>query len=185
MSSTQFHRIQFGTANDWQTPPTQEELATVPAMTHKEMTEIMRSDEYKTSARCRALVAESLRRHGLQVKQPTGIDGSPLEPVQSGDDIEAKREAVQALFRDPRYKTSALFRRETAEKLAALTANDGTIPADAMKTPGQTVSVGISSSPYRGSDLAVRKFARVEMEPTFTTNQAPVKSVPAKEAFSE
>ncbi|MGC4097746.1 MAG: hypothetical protein QM706_11575 [Nitrospira sp.] len=179
-------RVEFNIPDNWNGAPTAQELSEVPTMTHAEMTEVMKSTEYKTSSKCRALVAESLRRHGLQVKQPTGIDGSPVEPVQTGDDIEAKREAVQAMFRDPRYKSSPLYRKEVAEKLAALTANDGTIPADAMKTPGQTVSVGISSSPYRGADLAVRKFGRVEMEPTFTTNQAPVKPAPApKEAFSE
>ena len=81
--------------NDLNREPTAEELANVPTMTQAEMTEVMKSPEYRNSKLVQKLVAASIAKsnHSAPVTE---------EPVQSMDDIQAKQATFAALFRDPR-----------------------------------------------------------------------------------
>lgn len=160
--------------------PTAQELAEVPEMTQQEMTEIIRSPEYAKSSLVQKLVAASLAKS----------DHSPVpqeEPQQSPDEVAAKQDTVAAMFRNPLYKSSAAYRHEVAQKVKALTANDNVdantgqaITAEDFRTPGRTMRVSTSSSPYHGVDMRVSKFQRVETPPSYTGLEMPQAKKKAK-----
>lgn len=164
-------RVELG-AGDWDREPTAQEVAAAPVMTHAEQMSIMKSSEYRTSKLVQKLVAASIAKSTPVQAQETRFDGSEPEAVQTHDEIAAKHQTFKALFSDNRYKTDPAYRFEVSQKLSAMTANDGTLDPNDMKTPNQVVSVGLSSSPYRGADLSVRKFHRVELAPS-TSQEAP------------
>ncbi|OQW34805.1 MAG: hypothetical protein A4E19_17985 [Nitrospira sp. SG-bin1] len=177
----------FGGANEnYDRKPTAEELATVPAMTKEDCREIMKTREYRESSLVRALVAASIAKSDLSTQAPTRFDGRPQEQAQTGDEVLAKRETVAAMMRNSKYKTDPLYRLEISQKIASLTASDNTgITAQDLKTPNRSVSLGVSTSPFHGADLQVRKFQRVELAAKADDSQAPVKpATPVKEPFS-
>lgn len=166
-------------SNDWNREPTAEELANAPIMTQDEMTSIMKSEEYKTSKLVQKLVAASIAK-----ADPSAGRFAPTEPQSTGDEIAAKMDTVQQMYRDPRYKSSALYRLEVAQKVANLTANDNqAISAGDLSKTNQTVSIGVSSSPFHGADLQVKKFHRVELSPDPQGSEAPKR--PSKPTPSE
>lgn len=163
--------------------PTAQELAEVPTMTQAEMLQVMRSQEYKSSKLVQRLIAASIAKS--QPSKPE-IDPAPWNTngeIQSGDEIQAKHETAKAMFRDPRYKTSAAYRFEVHQKLAELTQNDGGLSTGDLSTPNQSVSIGLSSSPDKGADLTVRRFHRVELAPDIT-GEAPARK-PKPEPFAD
>ncbi|HWV45514.1 MAG TPA: hypothetical protein VN039_05725 [Nitrospira sp.] len=177
------HRIELDPNTDWNREPTAEELANAPELSQAEMLAVMKSQEYRNSKLVQKLVAASLAKG-----QGARLQGE--EPMQTGDEIAAKQASLAALFRDPRYRTDAAYRYEVSQKIKALTANDNAaISNDDIGKPNQSLSVGLSTSPYHGADLRVRKFARVQIEPTMTGPTAPVKPVakqsPAKQTPEE
>lgn len=65
----------------------------------------------------------------------------PAKEYQSPAEIEAKYDYQRQLFRDPRYKTSALYRHEVAQKLAEMTKNDAKLEGHRQ---GDTAQVSLS-----------------------------------------
>jgi hypothetical protein len=94
--------------------PTAEEIReTPPIQSTAELREVMKSEHYKTSSLARKLVVESLRKSAPNVGAiQSQVQG---QPVDVGNELEAKMDATKQLFRDPRYKTSALYRKQVAE----------------------------------------------------------------------
>jgi hypothetical protein len=168
--------------NDLNRKATPEELANVPTMTQEEMTDVMKSPEYRNSKLAQELVAASIAKsnHAAPITE---------EPQQAPDDIAAKQATFAALFRDPRYKNDPAYRWEVAQKVKAFTANDNQdsktgapLTMADFKTPGQTMRVSVSASPAHGIDMSVRKFNRVEMPAEYTGLEMPKKKSP-KEPF--
>lgn len=177
-------RVDITTSDDWQIPATAEQLQSVPAMTGKELREVMKSQEYKTSSRCRELVQESIRRWGVTEDVATDFAGNEIEETQASDMIQAKKATVTAMFKDPRYKHDAAYRLEVQQKLANLTSQDQHERDFNPGATNQSLAVGFSPYAHSGSSLEVRRFARVELPMTETGADAPVKKT-VKEAFSE
>lgn len=174
-------RYELTTNENFSRKATAQELAEVPTMTREEMREVMRSEEYKQSALVRELVAASMAKSNVDLNfdEPASEQhGRKL----SGDEVEARKAAVTKLFRDPRYRYDAEYRREVALKMAEYTGSEGSLSADALKTPNQSVSIGHSTFENQGADLRVRGFNRVElaMKPFA---EKPAK--PAREPFGE
>jgi hypothetical protein len=109
------------------------------------------------------------------------------EETQSVDEILAKKATVSNMLKDPRYKSDPSYRWEVAQKIKAFTINDNAEISDGDQSrTNQTVRVGVSASPFHGADLRVSRFARVALEPTLTTSEAPhAKTKTVKEPFSE
>lgn len=174
-----FRSFQFAPEDgDINRSATAQEIQSVPRMTQKECLEIMKSQEYKTSKLAQEIMKASLAK-GL-LDDTAAVE---QEEVQRHDHIEAKQAHIKKLFKAPEYKTDPAYRYEVEQKLAALTANDDTIDADALSTPNQSIRLSVSKSPFKGADVTVRKFNRVELETSQTSADAPAK--PTREYFSE
>lgn len=162
--------------------PTAQELAEVPTMTQAEMLQVMRSKEYKTSKLVQKLIQASIAKSNPSKPEVDAAPWNSDEPVQSGDGIAAKHETAKALFRDPRYRTSAAYRHEVHQKLAEMTQGDGALPDDAHVTPNQVLRVGLSTSPHKGADLRVMPLTRFAFDPK--AQEAP-KAKPKPEPFAD
>jgi hypothetical protein len=94
--------------------PTAEEIReTPPIQSTAELREVMKSEHYKNSSLGRKLVVEALRKSAPNVGAiQSQVQG---QPVDVGNELEAKMDATKQLFRDPRYKTSPLYRKQVAD----------------------------------------------------------------------
>ena len=158
--------------------PTAQELAEVPRMTKADVRKVMADPSYKASKLAQALVAASIQKGFLDEV----VDEA--EPQVTGDEIAARKDTVARLFNNPLYKTSAAYRFEVQQKLQELTKDDhAPLLPDALTTPNQIVRVNHSNSAYRGSDLTVTKYNRIDLAPKLTTSEAPAKKA-TREHFS-
>ncbi len=143
-----YHRVTSspGTENS---PELQAEIMkrAQPFTSREEIFAAMATDDYRNDEGCRDFVKRCLEL------TPAHIALGHATPSQeiSADVLEARIAAVQADFADPRYKTSALFRYEAAQRLAKLTAGDG--PVD---TSGRGLRVEYSTDPNRAADVTPR-----------------------------
>ena len=159
--------------------PTAQELASVPRMTKADVRKVMADPSYKASKLAQALVAASIQKGFLDEV----VDEE--EAQATGDEIAARKDTVARLFSDPLYKTSAAYRFEVAQKLQEMTKDDhAPLSPDAMTTPNQIVRVNHSNSAYRGSDLTVRKYQRVDLASNLSGPEAPAKKV-TREHFAD
>lgn len=145
--------------------PTAEELASVPTMTQAEMLKVMRSPEYRTSKLVQKLIAASIAKQNPSKPEGELMPWQSDEGVQTGDELAAKQATVTKMFRDPRYKSDPTYRLEVQQKMAELTAQDGTLSASDVNATNQSVRVQLSTSPFHGADLRVQKYHRIELRP--------------------
>lgn len=171
-------RIQFSPeTEDLNRKPTAQELAEVPRMTKGDLLRVMRDPSYKTSKLAQALVAASIQKGLLD-------EVTDEEEVQSMDEIQAKASHVKKLFSDPRYAHDPEYRYEVQQQLKALTVNDDSLEDGALSQANQVVRVGVSKSPYKGADLTVNRYQKIDLAPKLTTSEAPAKKA-TREHFSD
>ncbi len=181
MSST-FASVAFNPADDEiNRKPTAQELAEVPRMTKADVRKVMADPSYKASKLAQALVAASIQKGFLDE-----VTDQDAEPMATGDEIAARKAHVKNLFSDPRYRVDASYRLKVAQELQELTKDDHeALSPDALTTPNQIVRVNHSNSAYRGSDLTIQKYHKIDLAPQLTTSEAPAKKTPTREHFSE
>jgi hypothetical protein len=119
--------------------PTAEELREIPPMeSTAELREMMKGEDYKTSRLVRALVVESLKKSAPNVG---AIQSQAGQRIDVGNELEARMDATKQLFRDPRYKTSALYRQQVTEMIRQ--------HSNEQVQPGDVMRVGFSPEPGR------------------------------------
>ncbi len=160
--------------------PTAQELAEVPRTSRADCRRVMATADYKRSKLAQQLLQASIAK-GFTDDDPS--EGG--EEVQSMDEIQAKASHVKKLFSDPRYAHDPEYRYEVQQKLKALTVNDDSLEDGAISQPNQVIRVGVSKSPYKGADLAVHRYHKIDLAPNITTSQAPAKKATTREHFSE
>jgi hypothetical protein len=170
-------------SNEADREATAEELANVPSLTPQEMTEVMKSPEYRNSKLVQQLVAASIAKsdHSAPVTE---------EPQAAPDDIAARQAYFSRLFRDPRYKSDAAYRYEVQQQVKAMTENDNfdsntgnALSMSDLKTPGQVMRVSVSSAQGHGVDLSVRKFQRVQVGPDVSSLEMGMQRPKAKREY--
>ncbi|MFO0779265.1 MAG: hypothetical protein U0223_16865 [Nitrospira sp.] len=160
---------------------TAEELANVPRMSRKEMTEVLRSEDYKRSKLAQELVRASIAKGLLSEPGEEPVNAGHL----SGDDLAAKHHAYRSMFTSPRYKTDPSYRREVAEKLRELTANDQPLEDNAIMTPNKTVRVSLSPFAHEAAKVESLGVHRAESRTTDHIGPEPKQAKPAGEYFSD
>jgi hypothetical protein len=134
--------------------PTAEELREIPPMeSTAELREMMKGEDYKASRLVRALVVESLKKSAPNVG---AIQSQAGQRIDVGNELEARRETVKQLFRDPRYRTDASYRHYVTE----LVRQHSNEPVQ----PGEVMRVGFSPEPGRFSKQEGISTIRVEFE---------------------
>jgi hypothetical protein len=148
--------------------PTAEELREIPPMeSTAELREVMKSEHYKTSHLARKLVVESLKKSAPNVG---AIQSQAGQRIDVGNELEARMDATKQLFRDPKYKTSALYRQQVAE-LVRQHSNEAV-------QPGEVMRVGFSNEPGRFAKQEGISTIRVEFETQVSGPNKPAPKAP-------
>ena len=143
--------------------PTAEELREIqPMESTAELREVMKSEHYKNSSLGRKLVVESLKKSAPNVG---AVQPRMSERVDVGNELEAKMDATKQLFRDPKYKSSALYRKQVAD----LIQQQSTEPVQ----PGDVMRVGFSPERGRYAQQEGISTVRIEFETKMTGPEKP------------
>lgn len=108
------HRLQINSDNAM---PDEDYLNRIGAFKDKaHMIRMMANKEYKVNPAYRAMIERAVHN-----SDPAALGLEQAAPQEDNTEtMEARIDATQQAFGDPRYKTSALYRREVADMVAAL-----------------------------------------------------------------
>lgn len=147
--------------------PTPDELREVPPVEdNAQLLEIMRSKDYKESPLYRKLVHAALAKSASNV----GITTQRQEKAPDvGNMVEARMQYVKDLFKNPLYKTSAVYRQQVAQMIQQ--SNEPT-------QHGKTMRVEYSNDPSKWAKQTGTGAYRVEFEAQKTGFYKPEKPQP-------
>ena len=145
---------------------TEQDLADVPPIyTEAELREVMASRQYQESAVVRELVARAIAKSDPLIGTQA-LNTHEVKIDRRAENAEMVRDWVTTAMRDPRYRTSALYRDEVKQKIAAMQAQG---EGDGLSVrPNQTnrVSItGVEGAPVRTQSSGV---TRISLPPKIT-----------------